>query len=146
MKQDFARYLMNLNKKIVEPHISFPTPNAKLTLNVESLDGSETFLLDINRSGRISISRCTFQERYGVVDILVRLDLDKYKQPQNPDGTIFMGPHIHIYREGYGDRWACLLSDFEAYRFSSSDDLLTSFTEFCDYCNIKTIPAIQGVL
>ena len=113
---------------------------------MQSADGSEAFLLDINRAGSIRISRCTFQERYNVTIALVRLDLDENKPHQNPDGIVIKGPHIHIYKEGYGDRWAYLLSEISPCPFSNTSDLLTSFTEFCNYCNIGSIPAIQGSL
>ena len=144
MEQSTVNYLIKLNKRIVDSCISFPFSNDKLTINVQSIDGSETFLLDINRAGSIRISRCTFQERYNVTIPLVRLDLDESKPHQNPDGQVIKGPHIHIYKKGYGDRWAYLISDINPCPFSNTSDLLTSFIEFCSYCNISNIPAIQG--
>ena len=146
MEQKIADYLINLEKRIVNPYILFPFANNKLTLEVQSIDESESFLLDINRAGSIRISRCTFQERYRVTISLIRLDLDASKPHQNPDGIVIRGPHIHIYKEGYGDRGAYLLSEIDPCPFSNPSDLLTSFTEFCSYCNISSIPAIQGSL
>lgn len=146
MEQSTADYLISLEKRINDSYISLPLVNDKLTLNVQSIDGNETFLLDVNRAGSIRLSRCTFQERYSVTIILVRLDLDDGKSHQNPDGKVIRGPHIHIYKEGYGDRWAYLLSEIDSFSFSNTLDLLTSFTEFCSYCNISNIPAIQRSL
>ena len=83
MEQGTADYLISLEKRIVEPYASFPSSNEKITFNVQSLDGSEAFLLDINRAGSIRISRCTFQERYNITIALVRLDLDENKPHQN---------------------------------------------------------------
>lgn len=146
MEQGTADYLISLEKRIVEPYASFPSSNEKITFNVQSLDGSEAFLLDINRAGSIRISRCTFQERYNITIALIRLDLDENKPHQNPDGAIINGPHIHIYREGYGDRWAYPINELDPCPFSNTSDLLTSFIEFCGYCNIGSIPDIQGSL
>lgn len=146
MEQSTADYLMQLEKRIVEPYISFPSSSSKLVLNVQSSDGNELFLLDINRAGCIRISRCTLQERYGTTISLLRLDLDESKPHRNPDGVIITGPHIHIYKEGFGDRWAYLLDEISPCPFSNISDLITTFTEFCSYCNIKDIPAIQGSL
>lgn len=146
MEQKTADHLIDLKKRIIDPYITFPSSNNKLTLNVESTDGSESFLLDINRAGSIKISRCTFQERYSVTIALIRLDLDESKPHQNPDGTVIKGPHIHIYKEGYGDRWAYLLREMSPCPFSNTSNLLTAFIEFCSYCNINSIPEIQGSL
>lgn len=146
MEQITADYLIGLEKRIVEPYVSFPSSSEKNTLNIQSLDGSETFLLDINRAGSIRISRCTFQERYNITIALIRLDLDENKPHQNPDDAIIKGPHIHIYKEGYGDRWAYPITELNPCPFSDTSDLLTSFIEFCAYCNVSTIPDIQGSL
>ena len=142
MDQETADYLLKIEKRILNKSILFPLPNNKLTLNVKSLSGNEIFLLDINRAGIINISRCTFQERYNET-ILIRLDLDKNKLHKNPDNKIIKGPHLHIYQKDFGDRWAYSLSEMNPCPFSDISDLHTSFIEFCRYCNINNIPAIQ---
>ena len=144
MKQNTADYLMGIKKKIVEPSILIPATNEKTTLNVQSLDKSEMFQLDINRAGCIKISRCTMQERYGIITPLVRLDLDETKKHQNPDQSIVVGPHLHVYKEGYGDRWAYALSDLNCCPFTNITDLMITFMEFCKFCNIEEIPVMQG--
>lgn len=144
MKQNIADYLIGLEKRIVDTYISFPTANNKLTMNVQACGENESFLLDINRVGKIKLSRCSFQERYNVTEGLVRLDLDETRKHANPDGTMVVGPHIHIYKEGYALRWAYALDTIDACPFTNISDLTTTFAEFCKYCNIKEIPAIQG--
>lgn len=144
MEQQIADYLIKLEKRITDQFIIFPSANSKLALNVQSVDGSEAFLLDINRSGMIKISRCTFQERYEVNIGLVRLDLDNNKPHRNPDDTVINGPHIHIYKEGYGTKWAYPITSLTECPFTLGADFITIFIEFCEYCNIKNIPNIQG--
>jgi hypothetical protein len=58
------------------------------------------------------VSKCTYQERYAVIEILLRLDIDGPPH-QNPDGVDVPCPHLHVYREGYGAKWAMPLpADF----------------------------------
>lgn len=145
LAQKEADYLLSLHKFIVEKTIDFPSMNSLLTLNVKSCNTNDVFLLDINRKGRISLSRCTFYHRYNTIIGLVRLDLDKDKVHTNPDGEKIIGPHIHIYREEYDTRWAYALDDFEDWRFIPGKDFVDMFYDFCQYCNIS-YSLIQGSL
>jgi hypothetical protein len=82
----------------------FPGPGARLALPLESADGREKFVLDVSR-GRIRLEQCTYQNRARSAVVLLRLDLGGPPH-QNPDHTIIPCPHLHIYREGFGDKWA----------------------------------------
>jgi len=144
MDQNTANFLMALEKKIVEVDIIFPSNNTMLSINAISLDDNERFLIDINRKGLIKLSRCSFQERFCTTEGLVRLDLDESKTHRNPDDQIIAGPHLHVYREGYGLRWAYALKDLSPCPFKVQSDLVSIFIEFCNYCNITTTPIIQG--
>lgn len=88
----------------------------------------EHFLLDV-KQGRIDLKKIRYQNRFGEVIPLIRFESKGIHE--NPDGTIIKGPHIHIYREGYGDKFA-IQSDF-----NNSDDVLKSITQFCKFCNIE---------
>ena len=48
-----------------------------------------------------------------------------------------MSPHLHIYREGYGDKWAAPLPSRD---FLRPDDSWQMLTEFMRYCNIVETP------
>lgn len=53
--------------------------------------------------------------------MLVRIDTQDATYHINPDGKTKIlpyQPHIHIYKEGYGDKYAYLLP----YEFSKTDD------------------------
>lgn len=128
----------------------FPVAGEKLTIPIESMDGREKFQLDISR-GRIRLTKCTYQERYQSINILVRLDLDGAPHP-NPDvnvaplpfltpynGKTLQPPHLHLYVEGYMDKWAIPLPK----DFTSPADLFMTFQEFCAFCNIKLMPLIR---
>jgi hypothetical protein len=121
-------------------NLSFPLAGEKLVLNIESLDGREKFLLDVNR-GRIKLTQCTYQERIRTSITLVRLDLNG-PEHTNPDGEVIPCPHLHIYREGYGDKWAETLPP----GFLSPNNLIATLEHFWSFCNITDVPPIQGVI
>ena len=95
LTQSEADYLTSM-KKVLNESVIVPKQGNKASYNATSRCGREKFLLDINRTGAIKLTRCSFQERYQSHDILVRLDLDKSKPHKNPDDTIIIDP-ISIY-------------------------------------------------
>ncbi len=107
------------------------------THDLISLDGREKFLLDIWRGG-INLSKYRYNNRARVIYILARVDIGGPPH-RNPDGIIIPSPHIHIYREGYADKWAYPLSD---YGFSAPVDMVTVLRDFAKLCNI-TLPPCQ---
>jgi len=103
-----------------------------------SLDKREDFLLDVSR-GRIDLRKGTYQNRSRQIVVLVRLDFGG--QPhRNPDDVEVASPHLHIYREGYGDKWAFPVP---ADRFSNIADLWQTLEDFMRYCNITEVPFIR---
>ncbi len=69
-----------------------------------SADRRENFLLDVRR-GRIDLAKDTYQNRGRQVVVLVRLDFGGAPH-RNPDGEEIDSPHLHLYRAGFGDKWA----------------------------------------
>jgi hypothetical protein len=101
LTQAQADHLLALLKVLVERGtISFPEPGSGKQLDVKSQDGKEAFLIDVNRRGKIKVSKCTYQERYEVADVLLRLDIDGPPH-ENPDGGLVPCPHLHVYKEGH---------------------------------------------
>jgi uncharacterized protein DUF6978 len=74
--------------------------------------------------------------------VLARLDVDGAPHT-NPDGQRLSGTHLHLFREGYDDKWA---QPIDAKTFTLLTDPGTTFQEFCAFCNIQAPPAIQGVI
>ena len=118
--------------------VYYPIPGGSLVLPLTSTDKKESFLLDIRR-GRIRLSKATYQNRARQTVILVRLDLGGAPH-RNPDGEEIACPHIHLYREGYGDKWAHPLPTD---RFTDAVDLWQTLDDFMRYCNIIEPPIIQ---
>jgi len=59
---------------------------------------------------------------------------------RNPDGEEIPCPHLHIYREGFGDKWAVLAPEAH---YSNLDDLYRTLEDFMRHCNIVEPPKIQ---
>lgn len=101
-------------------------------------DRREQFLLDLSR-GRIDLRKVKTQTRARQIVVLVRLDLGGAPH-RNPDGEEIPVPHLHVYREGYGDKWAVPVP---AYRFGNLADVWQTLSDFMGYCNITQPPRIQ---
>jgi hypothetical protein len=141
LSDERAEELLAMIKKLVETgRIDFPAAGGAKKLDAQSEDGRESFLMDINRKGTIRLTKCTFQERYQTIEILLRLDIDGPTH-ENPVGTVVSCPHLHVYRDG-ADKWAIPLPA----GFSDPSDLVTTFREFLAYCNVRDIPDVQRAL
>jgi hypothetical protein len=117
---------------------NFPDPGGALNIPLTSTDKRENFYLDVTR-GRIKLTRATYQNRARQAIILMRLDLDGPPH-RNPDGEEIPCPHLHKYREGYGDKWA---SPAPADLYLNTLDLFATFEAFMRQCNITKLPIIQ---
>ena len=139
LTQSAADALMSMPKHLVDSgDIKFPFAGDYLQLELRSDDERESFLIDINRRGKIKLTKCTYQERYEVIEILVRVDLDGPPH-ENPDGLVVPCPHIHVYREGFGDKWAKPLPK----EFADPADLAVTLRHFLKFCKVAKVPAIQ---
>jgi hypothetical protein len=74
-----------------------------------------------------------------VAIILYRLDIDGAPHT-NPDGQQIPCPHLHVYREGFGDKWA-----FPAPtdKFPGCSNLFSTLYAFMQHCNITQPPTIE---
>lgn len=116
----------------------YPGAGGYLTLPLLSSDGRESFHLDIRRGG-IDLLKGTYQNRARQVVVLVRLDFGGAPH-RNPDGREVPSPHLHIYREGYGDKWAF---EVPRDRFSQIQDTWQTLQDFMRFCNVIDPPNIQ---
>lgn len=135
--------LLNMLKSLVDTgNLNFPSSGTSKELEVSSSDGKEKFLVDVNRKGRIKLSKCTYQNRYRKYEILLRLDIDGPAHT-NPDGQEISGHHLHIYREGYETKWAYPLPENQ---FTDPKDLINTLMEFLEYCKVVNLEqlSIQG--
>ena len=132
-----ALFSMEKHRANEEP-IDFPPKGQKVAIPLLSPDRREQFILDL-RQGRIGIEKITMQNRARQVVVLARLDLGGAPH-RNPDGEEIAIPHIHTYREGYGDKWA---APAPTDVFKDLGDAWQTLTDFTRYCHITKPPHIR---
>lgn len=139
LKQPEADALIAMEKLRVDvAEHDYPTAGGKLTLPLTSRDKRESFILDITR-GRIDLHRGTYQNRAKMVIPLVRVDFGGPPHT-NPDGETIQTPHIHVYREGFGDKWASVLP---AKSFPNGNDPWEMLQSFYTFCSIVEPPFVR---
>ena len=132
-------YLMSQDKEfddLLNTIALGPAP-IQWTKKINSLKTQDTFLLDFYR-GKIELSKYTFNKRYRHTIILIRYD--NAGRHTNPDGQEFNGPHVHLYREGYNDKFAFSASEIGV---NGLDTIESVFGKLLYFCNIKRIPVIE---
>jgi hypothetical protein len=139
LTQDEADALLAAEKhRANEDQSDFPTGGESIVVPLQSADKREQFLLDLSRA-RIDLLKVKMQTRGRQVVILARLDLAGAPH-RNPDDEEIPAPHLHVYREGYGDKWAIPLP---ADRFPNPTDVWATFEAFLRFCNITQPPHIE---
>lgn len=139
MIQREADALFEMEKHRVSDDVyDLPSAGQKEVIKLQSVDGREEFLLDLWR-GRIDLHRVMMQNRARQVVRLARLDIGGAPH-RNPDDEEIPAPHLHLYREGYGDSWAIPIP---LEYFTATEDPYRTLEEFMSYCNITEPPKIQ---
>ena len=143
LSQSEANRLLEMEKVAASDDThDFPTPGVKVETVLESRDGREQFLFTMDR-GRIKTAKVKYQTRARTVVVLARLELNGAPH-RNPDGAKIEGPHIHLYQEGYGAKWAYPLPPEH---FTDPRDAWQTLQEFFTYCRIVEPPTVErGVL
>jgi hypothetical protein len=137
--QSEADALISMPKlKANDDVFEYPGMGGSVIIPLVSEDRRENFLLDISR-GRIDLKKGTYQNRARKVVILARLDFGGPPH-RNPDGGEIPSPHLHVYREGFGDKWAAAVP---ADKFPNIDDAWKTLVDFMAFCNIKDTPRIN---
>jgi len=133
-----ARRLLDAVKALVSTKpIVFPPLQSYITLEATSARTNDRFQIDVQRK-TLNVKKCTYQTRYKKSINLLRIDIEGPPHP-NPDGTEIPCPHIHIYREGYDDKWAYPLPDKI---ITEPNDLVQVLIDFLEYNNIINAPNV----
>jgi hypothetical protein len=141
LTQAEADALLSLSKYVDgQGPFQAPIPGGKLSVPLISADKAERFTLDFWRAS-IRLDKRTYGHRARTAMTLARLD---FGIPHtNPDGKAVGSPHLHVYREGYGAKWAVELPKA---LFPDLSDPEGVYRGFLSYCNILEAPTIQGNL
>lgn len=140
LEQSMADDLLRMEKIPDQKEaIEFPCTGGKCYCKLKAKVGNEKFLLDIKQK-RICLYY-TYQTRAKTSIVLARLD---FGHPhQNPDGKIVPAPHLHVYKEGFGDTIAV---ELPKKFFPNGDDPQKTFDDFVKYCNIIKLPGVNYAL
>ena len=134
-----ADALMRMEKcRVNESTWHYPHQGQKISVPLSSLDQTENFLLDVSR-GRIDLAKNTYQNRARQIVVLLRLDISGTPH-RNPDGKKILSPHLHIYKEGFYDKWAFPVPND---KFEDLNDVNQILRDFIKYCNVVKPPIIQ---
>lgn len=138
LSQSEADALMAIEKHaVLGVTYRFPAKGERLSIPLLAADEKESFHVDINRRS-LALYKCTFNGRARGNLILARLDLNGSPH-RNPDGVEINCPHLHLYREGFGDKWAFPLPDGV---FSDLANLTTVCQDFLIYFKVVSPPQI----
>ena len=138
LTQKEADALLAMEKhSITDDRFEFPSLGGALRISLYSSDRREEFNLDVTR-GRILLEKHTFQTRARKAVILARLDVAGPPH-RNPDGEEIDCPHLHLYREGYGAKWAIPLPN----ELAGITDVIELMDAFLDYCKVVNKPTIN---
>ena len=120
-----------------------------LNYELQSIDRNNKFNLDINRE-KIEL-KYSLQTRMNTDISLIRLDYKGYHTNPNSNceididdpfykihdkcmGKMFINePHVHIYRKGFGNRWAYPVDTL----FNETNDIKVTLHDFTKLCNIS---------
>ncbi len=139
LSQEKADSLLAIQKcKIDDKVWDYPSWGGKVKIPLKSVDGTESFFLDIS-SSRYNLSKRKYQNRTGSI-VLIRLDTGGTGH-RNPDGTIIGPDHVDIYRQGFGAKWAF---NVPTTKFSDIGNPQTTLFDFMKYCNIVEMPLFSG--
>jgi len=116
----------------------YPNTGGEVRIPLISIDKKEEFILDIWKR-KISL-KYRYQTRVRKTVILVRLDIGGSPH-RNPDNEEIPPNHIHIYKEGYDDKWAYPIP---IERFRNIQDILETLQNFMMYCNITKPPLFEN--
>lgn len=137
-QQDADKLIAMEKHKVGDQSWDYPIAGQHILIPLLSSDRTQSFSLDVSRAA-IKLTKGTYQNRFKQVIILARLDFNGPPH-RNPDGQEVGTTHLHIYREGFGDKFAM---DLPTDKFSNPNNLWVLLEDFMAYCNITDVPDIN---
>lgn len=134
LPQSDAESLLKIEKIRADETVrAFPDLGGAIEIPLVSRNNRESFSLDVSRK-RIALTT-KYQVRGRQVVVLARLDFGA--PHRNPDGIELGVPHIHLYREGFGDKWAYPVP---SQMLTNPNDAWQCLVDFMLYCNVTEEP------
>ena len=136
LSQMEAEALLRMEKfRVDSTSHPFPDLGGHIQIELQSENQRELFSLDISRR-RIALTT-KYQTRGRQSMVLARLDFNS--PHRNPDDSEVGVPHLRLYHEGYGDKWAY---EVPPGMLINPTDAWQVLTDFMRYCYIVEPPVI----
>lgn len=136
---DFLVALEKVFDDLADPIVLAPAP-LEWTRPLTAPETKDKFLLDFRRSG-FELAKYTYNKRYRQTIILVRYC--NAGRHTNPDGEKFIGPHVHLFREGFEDKFAFPIS---AIGIDDGDRINIVLEKLLTFCNVTARPMVTPPL
>ncbi len=137
-----AQQLIEMDKVSTSPErLALPDLGGKVIMPFRSPDGREEFCISLSRSS-FSLEKRNYHLRGRKIIGLARLDLDGPGH-RNPDGEEIGPRHLHVYRQGYGLKFAV---EIPKALFRNLDNMLVTLEDFFRYCHVISPPEIKASL
>jgi hypothetical protein len=132
-------FLIKLEKVFDDPETPIQLGPAPIhwSRQLNATTNKEAFLFDFYR-GSFELCRYTYNKRYRQTIILLRYESGG--RHTNPDGQSFEGPHVHLYREGFGDKFAFPYTEIGVVEGDSMEGV---FNKIMYFCNVKRFPSVE---
>lgn len=132
LSNDLSKKYLECEKKLKNIETLELFGKFKVTEELLSDEYGDIFKIDMRRSC-IELQLVNLNTRAHDSFVLARLDIND-REHKNPDGVIAPKTHIHIYKEGYGARFAYNPEDLG---FTDLENVTSLILQFLDFCKIK---------
>lgn len=138
--QEEFEIILGYKKKFKTDDLIYLYGASQWERGIVSIESNDTFILSYHH-GIINFEKYTFNNRHPAI---VLLRFDSMGTHTNPDeeGKIFRGPHVHIYREGFGDKIAFPVSEIGLDKNNLKREVVLPV--FLGYCNVQNYPRMQS--
>ncbi len=128
--------LLSILKKTLTDSITLPEKGKRVEFEVEAKTTKEKFRISIYK-GSVNRDKYDYNALLIIDSIpLLQLHINPSNRHQNPDGTIILGNHWHIYNEEYGRKIAFEAADV------TSDDFVEVTLCFLERFNVIEKPQV----
>lgn len=137
-------YLMTLEKNFTDSaEISLGPAPIRWQRELLAKKTKDAFTLHFYR-GSVELKKFTYNKTVRTSIVLIRYDaLGRHTNPPGTDGKSFDGPHVHLYRDGFDDKWAFPVTEIKL-KENPTPTMEEVFEKFCAYCSILDCPPIQS--
>ena len=138
--QEEADELLQMLKSCVSTFLNLPSIGNREQFELTAINNkSKRFMVSVNRANKF-VEKISFTALYKEKNIrLLRLDINPTQKHTNPiqlGGEELIGTHLHIYKEGFHDKYAI---PFDV----TNPQLEKIFFSFLEQFNVIKIPPIR---